>query len=168
MTDEPDLPDSVAFQGRQAFDDALRAQVEAAAQLPAAPVPRGLIWVDADFAEWGLDSPALMAGLSQFLRGSGRRLRMIAANWDVMPRRHPRFTAWRRDFAHVVEPFVTVEPVTLRPLALGPDSLIDVADTVYWRGLVMRAAASRAAVRPMIGQWLQASEPGWPATTLGL
>lgn len=166
MTDEPGASES--FQGRDAFGQCLRSQAAMAAALPAAPIPRELVWADEDFRDWPLDDAELIDSLTRFLRVPGRRLRLIAQRWDGADARHPRLARWRRDWSHAVEAFGGVEPLGLRPLALGPHSVIEVADTVYWRGQCRRDAPSRAVANAQLTQWIASCEAGWPVTTLGL
>lgn len=132
---------------------------------------RRILCIDPDFAEWPLDAPGLLDGLTAWLRGGQRQLVLLAASYDEVPRRHPRFVAWRRSFTHAVAAYVAPEDVSavLPTLLLDDDgTLVRLIDAVHWRG---RASAEEREARPwreQIDALLQRSEPGFPAQTLGL
>ncbi len=80
---------------RAAWQAALRWGLDAAMARGA----RRITCVDAGFENWPLDDPALLQRLTAWLRLPQRRLVLLARQYDEVPRRFPRFTAWRRDFA---------------------------------------------------------------------
>ena len=94
-----------------------------------------------------------------------------ARHYDEVPRRFPRFTAWRRDFAHAIDAWQAPQELSQDlPMLLLDDGPISVQliDDLHWRG---RAAADpRAATlwRERVDVVLQRSEPGFAASTLGL
>ncbi|MCL4697193.1 MAG: hypothetical protein KJ023_09115, partial [Burkholderiaceae bacterium] len=133
---------------------------------------RRIVCVDRDFAQWPLDTPALLDALTAWLkRGAHRQLVLLAATYDEMPRRHPRFVGWRRHFAHVVSPYGAPEDAaaTLPTLLLDDDgTLVRLIDPVHWRG---RASADERSVLPwreQIDALLQRSEAAFPVQSLGL
>lgn len=133
---------------------------------------RRIVCIDRDFALWPLDEPALLSSLTAWLKGGAQRqLVLLAATYDDVPRRHPRFVAWRRLFTHAVSPFVAPEDLAgaLPTLLLDDDgTLVRLIDAVHWRG---RASADERTVLPwreQIDAVLQRSEPGFPAQSLGL
>lgn len=132
---------------------------------------RRIVCVDPDFADWPLDAPALLEGLSAWLRTPQRRLVLLADRWDEMPRRHPRFVAWRPDWVHAVQ---TLSPTpgsdfVLPTLLLDDEDLVlRVADRVHWRGRAELDRRDAHAWRDEIDAVLQRSEPAFPAYHLGL
>ncbi|MBU6257251.1 MAG: hypothetical protein KGL18_19955 [Burkholderiales bacterium] len=64
---------------------------------------RRIVCVDVDFAAWPLDDSELLAALTAWLRLPMRRLVMLARAYDAVPRRLPRYTAWRRDWSHAID-----------------------------------------------------------------
>jgi hypothetical protein len=88
-----------------------------------------------------------------------------------VPRRFPRFTAWRRDFGHAVEPWQAPEELApdLPNLLLddGPVS-VQLVDERHWRGRAELEARSARLWRERIDVFLQRSTPAWPIVTLGL
>jgi hypothetical protein len=145
--------------GRSEFTHALRRSLAHAWQQR----ERELCLVDADFEIWSLDA------LNGWARLPQRRLMMVGSRFDTMARLFPRFTAWRRTFAHVVEAFATeVEPSQVPTLLLcGPASLM-LADRLRWRGRALSTDEEVADWREVVDVLLQRSEPGFGANTLGL
>src|SRR6185503_1255528 len=55
---------------------------------------RRLCWCDDDFAAWPLGEAGWIEQLTRWARVSGRELVVIARDYTVIERRHPRFAAW--------------------------------------------------------------------------
>ena len=136
---------------------------------PQAP-PTRLLLIDRDFAAWPLDEPQLLQGLADWMRLPGRRMSIVALDFDALARSHPRFARWRRDWVHRIEalcPADGVLPPGLRLLAAGP-VLLQWLDAPDWR---LRPITDRVQVQSLHEQcadFLQRCEPAWPSTTLGL
>lgn len=132
---------------------------------------RRITCVDPTFETWPLDDPALLAGLTAWLRLPQRRLVMLARQYDEVPRRFPRFTAWRRDFGHAVEPWQAPEELAsdLPNLLLddGPVS-VQLVDEMHWRGRAAVDARSATLLRERTDAILQRSTPAFAVATLGL
>ena len=132
---------------------------------------RRIVCVDRDFTIWPLDTPPLLDALGAWLRGGPRQLVLLGAHFDEVPRRHPRFVAWRRHFTHVVFPYAAPEDVaaTLPTLLLDDaGTMVRLIDPVHWRG---RTSADERTARPWrdeIDALLQRSEAAFPAQSLGL
>lgn len=132
---------------------------------------RRITCVDPGFENWPLDDPALLQRLTAWLRLPLRRLVMLARHYDEVPRRLPRFTAWRRDFAHAIDAWQA-------PLELSqdlPSLLVDdgpicvqLIDDVRWRGRAMVDQRAATLWRERIDVVLQRSEPAFAVSTLGL
>lgn len=132
---------------------------------------RRILCVDRDFAQWPLDAPELHARLTTWLKGPQRQLVLLAATYAEVPRRHPRFVAWRRNFAHAVFPFAAPEDQagTLPTLLLDDDgTLVRLIDPVHWRGRASADERSALPWREQIDAVLQRSEAAFPVQALGL
>lgn len=132
---------------------------------------RSLCWVDESFADWPLGDPILLDTLTRWLQRPQRRLLMLAAEFDQMATRQPRFTAWRPAWSHLIEarapaPEVAIDLPTLA-LDDGPVVLC-LHDRLNWRGLAAVDATRARAWRDRIDVALQQSEPAWPVRPLGL
>jgi hypothetical protein len=159
--------DVPVIDSRSAFISALHWGAEAAAARQA----RRIVLADADFAEWPLDDAWMLQRLARWLRLPQRRLVLLARSYDALPRRCPRFCAWRRDWSHAIEPHVVPGDLAADlPTLLVADAGITVhlVDGVHWRG---RASADPRDARTWVERCdvvLQRSEPGWAVHTLGL
>jgi hypothetical protein len=151
--------------GRSAFNDAVR---EALAQAVRGS-ERDLYFCDVDFEPWPLADPDVLAALDAWARLPQRRLVMVASTFDALPRRFARFTAWRRNWAHVVQGHVTdVEPSQVPTLLLAGASSLTLSDRLRWRGHRLDGDKDVADWREVLDVLLQRSEPGFGANTLGL
>lgn len=168
MTDPtPPAAPPAAVEGPEAWAQALLWGLQAAQARQA----RTLWCVDPDFGSWPLDDPAWTAGLAGWLRRPGRRVVMLAASWDAVPRTHPRFTAWRRDWVHVLDTRVPPRELAADlPAVLLDDGTVSVA--LLDRERLLGRASTEARTRwhwwQRLDAVLQRSEPGFPVTTLGL
>lgn len=169
MSDEM-VPTPPAIDSRAGFAAAIRWGFERA--MREGGRTRRIVCVDREFGAWPLDEPELLSQLTAWLKGGAQRqLVLLAASFDEVPRRHPRFVAWRRLFTHAVFPFEAPEDVAgaLPTLLLDDDgTLVRLIDPVHWRG---RASADERSVLPwreQIDAVLQRSEAAFPAQSLGL
>jgi len=160
-------PSGAAFAGRTAFHDALcRLFAEAARQ-----GARELLCSDTDFADWPLDDGRLLASLSAWARPQ-RRLLLLAARYDEVARRHPRWLAWRRTWTHCVscrqvdDDFAAAGVPTL--LIVPGSGTVRLLDRIRQRGVVSRAAGDVAHARNEFDAISQRSGETFGATTLGL
>lgn len=164
-----DTPLVPQIDSRRGFGEAIRWGFERA--MREGGRSRRILCVDRDFAEWPLDTPELLDGLTAWLRGAQRQLLLLAASYDEVPRRHPRFVAWRRSFTHAVFPYAAPEDIAaaLPTLLLDDEgTFVRLIDAVHWRG---RAYADEREARPwreQIDALVQRSEPAFPAHALGL
>jgi hypothetical protein len=132
---------------------------------------RCLTCVDAHFEDWPLDDPGLLQRLGAWLRLPQRRLVLLAADYGSVPARHPRFNAWRRDWAHAIQAWQPPEDLAPDlPTLLLDDRCVSVQliDPLHWRG--------RASLDPRVARnWqeridavMQRSGPAFPVIVLGL
>jgi hypothetical protein len=134
-------------------------------------VRRRITWVDSSFASWPLDDPALLGPLIPWLRLPLRRLVLLAASYDGVPREHPRFNTWRRPWVHAIDAWQAPPEMAadLPSLLLDDGTVVQLIDAEHWRG----RAQVNLRVRPMwlqqqIDVVLQRAEPAFPVNTLGL
>lgn len=141
-----------------------------AATEPVGTVPANILLIDSSFADWPLDDPAVMQALQRWMKPPGRRLRMVGLDFEALVRAHPRFSRWRRDWAHRIETWRPADGLwapDLRGLLAGPVAL-------QWLdapGGCLRRITGKLQVQDMHNRsaaFLQRCEPAWPATTLGL
>ena len=151
--------------GRSAFTAALHQALSQAARERA----RELCFVDPDFEAWPLDDPLVLSTLTAWARLPKRQLLLIACRFDDLPRRCPRFTAWRGDWAHVVECRVTeIETSQVPTLLLAGNHSLQLADRLQWRGHWLADDSEISAWREVVDVLMQRSEVDFPANTLGL
>ncbi len=129
------------------------------------------IWLcDADFADWPLNEAALIEHLTSWARAH-RKLTLVARHFDEVPRRHPRWVAWRRTWSHIVECRANneLEAGQMPTVLLAPGLVtVRLVDPVHWRGSVSRRSADAVQSRELIDAVLQRSEEAFPVTSLGL
>jgi len=152
---------------RAAFHDGLRWALEQACS----HATRTLWLVDRDFSEWPLGDAVFIGALGRWLRLPQRRLVLLAEDFEAVPRRHPRFVNWRRDWSHAVSAFVAPADLTgrLPTLLFGDTGLVlHLFDALHWRG---RAGLDEHVARGWhdeIDAVLQRSEAGFPVRIVGL
>lgn len=172
MNTPPPLPPSVPappppIDSRAGFAQAVHWGVAAAI----ARGTRRILCCDADFAAWPLDDDALHALLVPWLRQPQRRLVLLGGRFDEVPRRHPRFMRWRRDWAHAIEPMQAPEDAAADlPTLLLDDGpvVVELLDPVRVRGRAAVDAVAAQAWRERTDAWLQRSLPTLPVTSLGI
>jgi hypothetical protein len=159
------LPDTALIDGRSQFTAAVRLALAQAAHERA----RALCLVDPDFAAWPLEDPQVLGALTAWARLPGRRLLMVAGRFDRLSGRYPRFTAWRREWAHVIECHATeVEISQIPTLLLAGAHSLQLADRLQWRGHWLADDSEISAWREVVDVLMQRSEPDFPANLLGL
>ena len=132
---------------------------------------RQLLCVDARFEHWPLDDAALLTALGAWLRLPQRRLVLLAASFDEVPRRQPRFNTWRRDWAHAIACWQAPEEMAADlPTVLLDDGAVSVRliDAEHWRGRAEVDARGARLWRDRVDVVLQRSSPAFPVNTLGL
>jgi hypothetical protein len=162
--DDSALPEG-RFGGRSEFGDLIRRAFRAAASQGW----REIIICDADFDDWPLGERAVTDALGEWSR-SGRKLTMIAKNYDVVIRRHPRFVTWRRTWSHIVEcrAIASGHSENLPSAMWTPAWVFERLDLERSAGYCGHEAPRRVALREGLNERLLKSVPAFPATTLGL
>jgi hypothetical protein len=131
---------------------------------------RRTVWVDADFADWPLDDPALLQRVTDWLRLPQRRLQLLALDFEGV-RRRARFMACYRLWSHAISAHGPAQDdaATLPCLLLADDTaLVQLLDKTRWRGWTATDPAALQAWRERTDALLQRSAPAFPVTTLGL
>ena len=151
--------------GRSEFNVAVQRALAQAAQ----GVTRELCFVDPDFEVWPLEEPQVLSALTAWARLPKRQLLIIAGRFDELPRCCPRFTAWRRNWAHVIECRATdIEASQIPTLLLAGAHSLQLADRRQWRGHWLADDSEVSAWREVVDVLLQRSELAFAANTLGL
>lgn len=160
----PGLPQG-RFHGSAAFAELVRLSLSAAA----AQGWREIILSDSGFEDWPLGERAVAQSLNDWAR-SGRKLTMLAKNYDEVVRRHARFVTWRRSWAHVVECRAnSALSADDFPSALwSPVWVFQRLDLTRCTGISGSEAARRVALKERLDECLRRSSPAFPATTLGI
>jgi hypothetical protein len=96
---------------------------------------------------------------------------LLAADFAEVPRRQPRFVAWRALWAHAIEAWSPAEgDAADLPTRLVDDRAVSVQlhDAVHWRGRAELDVRSARLLRDEIDALLQRSQPAFPVNCLGL
>jgi len=132
---------------------------------------RTLVACDADFAGWPLDDARVLDALTRWA-APGRRLTLFALHYDAFVSLHPRWTAWRRTWSHLVDTRAAAEAGELPTLLLargdGHACTLRLVDAKRWRGTLSLRAEDAARARDQIDAISQRSVPAFAPTTLGL
>ena len=168
MATEPVLPAAPApgrFAGRIAFAQLIRDSLAAAGE-------QGwnqLILCDGGFEDWPLNEKEVIDSLNAWAR-SGRNFTIVAAQYDGIVRRHPRFVNWRRTWGHVVDSRICrqVDTVNFPSVLWSPRWALQRLDPVRCCGIAGAEPERIVQLREVLQELLQVSSPGFPATTLGL
>lgn len=131
-----------------------------------------LLMTDPDFAAWPLGLRTVSEAFDRWVRVAGQaRCTVLAAHFEVVPRRHPRWLAWRAKWGHRVrcleappECASAVRPTFMVSGVLG----LRLLEGRHGQGVWSRDPATLAAWRQEIDVILQRSHEAMPPTTLGL
>ena len=137
------------FEGRPAFAALVRQAFAAAA----AQGWREIILVDATFEDWPLGERAVAQSLNDWAT-SGRKLTMLAQNYDEVIRRHARFVTWRRTWSHIVDcrGSASVAASDLPSAFWSPGWVFERLDLVRSIGMAGSEAARRVALKERLAQ----------------
>ena len=160
----PELPQG-RFSGPAEFAELIRLAIATAA----VQGWREITLSDSTFEDWPLGERVVSQALNDWSK-SGRKLTMLAKNYDGVLRRHARFTSWRRTWAHIVDcRSNSVIAADDFPSALwSPVWVFQRLDLKHCAGIAGQEAARRVALREKLDDCLRRSSPAFPATTLGI
>lgn len=160
----PALPEGRLL-GRLAFADTVRAALAAAAV-------EGwslLVLADDDFSDWPLGERAVIHSLNGWAH-QGRRLRLLARDFQPLRLRQPRFVQWRTTWAHLIEahavPQASVQEIP--SVIWSPAWTLERLDPVRSNCVAERGAERRVALRERLDDWWAKGRPAFAPTTLGL
>lgn len=153
------------FSGPTAFSDLVRLALEAAAKQGW----REMILSDQDFHDWPLGERTVVQSLNDWA-GSGRRITLLAANYDDVYRRHARFVTWRKIWSHLIDCRVAGKGHAgdVPSAFWSPVWVVHRIDPVQMRGFSGADVASRVILRERLTELVLQSSAGFQATTLGL
>ena len=153
------------FSGHSEFAGLVRQALAAAA----AQGWRDMVWCDPDFADWPLGERAVAQALNDWAR-SGRKLTMLAENYDAVLRRHARFVTWRQTWSHAVECRKSGAASKGRlPSAIWSAGwMMERLDNQRCTGAAGAELARCIALKERLNEHLCASSAGFPSTVLGL
>lgn len=159
-------PAARRFSGPAALQEALLSALLQVAEAGAMRIEL----VDADFIAWPLDDARLLQALTAWARGPQRRLSMLARDFDDVPRKHPRFAVWRRQFAHVMvcRAAPEVDRSEFPTLLLAGDVGLHAGAGPRFAGRWLDEDADRRTWRGVVEAITQRSEAAFPAHPLGL
>lgn len=162
--DASGLPEG-RFGGRTEFGDLIRSAFRAAALQGW----REIIICDAGFDDWPLGERAVTDALGDWSR-TGRKLTMIAKNYDAVVRRHPRFVTWRRTWSHIVDcrAIASGQGDSLPSALWSPVWAFERVDLERSAGYCGYEASRRVALKENLNERILKSVASFPATTLGL
>ena len=163
------VPLPALLSGRFSGPHEFAALIRSALATAAAQGWREIILSDRNFEDWPLGELAVAKSLNDWSR-SGRRLTVLAKNYDEVIRRHARFASWRRTWAHIVEcrgnTHVSGDDF---PSALwSPVWVFQRLDLQRCTGISGAEAARRVGLKERLDECLRLSSPAFPGTTLGI
>ena len=161
----PDALPQGRFTGPIEFAELVRASFAAAAVRGW----REIIICDSTFEDWPLGERAVAQSLHDW-SSSGRKLTMLAKNYNEVMRRHARFVTWRRTWAHIVEcrANAAISPDDMPSALWSPAWVFQRLDLPRSTGVSGAEPARRVALRERLDECLKLSSPAFAATTLGL
>ncbi len=121
---------------------------------------------------WPWDDVGLLAALVPWLRQPQRSLVLLAADYQHMAQRFPRFAQWRRPWVHAVQawecPPEAVQALPAMALFDNQRVSVQLLDAETGRGRAALEVRHRLLLAQQTDAILQRSEAAWPAKTLGL
>lgn len=167
--EEPQLPLPALpvgrFAGRQAFQQLVRDALAHAAR----EGWRELVFSDATFADWPLHERAVAQALQDWSK-TGRHFTMVAIRYDEVLRDQARFVAWRKTWSHIIECRLSRQTDALDfPSGIwSPHWCMQRLDLPRSTGVCGREPDRLVQWREVLDEVLRQSQPGFPASVLGL
>jgi len=159
-------------EGRVAWQDALRAALISAC----AEGAREILCFDPDFTRWPWSELEVLAGLTAWARPP-RRLTLVAAQFDELQRRQPRFVSWRQRYDHCVSALAHEPQSGDRPdceaalIAVGSTGLLmslRLIDATRWRFTASFQKHDGILLKDWFDVAAQRCAAAFAASTLGL
>ena len=164
MNSDNILPEA-RFEGPLQFAEMIRLAFATAA----AQGWRDMIICDSTFEDWPLGERAVAQSLNDWAK-SGRKLTMLAKNYNEVMRRHARFVSWRRTWSHIIEcrANTAISPDDMPSAMWSPLWVFQRVDQARFIGFSGAEANRRVALKERLDECLKLSSLAFPATTLGL
>lgn len=130
---------------------------------------REIIISDRSFEDWPLGERAVAQSLHDWAN-AGRKLTMLAKNYNELTRRHARFVTWRRSWAHIVDcrGHAALSADDFPSALWSPVWVFQRLDLNRSTGIAGYEAARRVALKERLDECFRLSSPAFPATTLGI
>jgi hypothetical protein len=168
---EPSTPDALEplpkgrFAGREAFETSIRLSLAHAAREGWS----NICLMDADFADWPLGERGVEAALQDWSQ-TGRRMVLMAKQFDTLRARHHRFVAWRRQWGHIVECWqcTSADPLDFPSGMITPRWALHRVDREHGVCIAFTESSRILGLQELRNEWLRKCSPGFPATLLGL
>ena len=156
---------SGSFTGAQAFSQLVRDALATAAR----DGWNAMVWSDPSFLDWPLRERAVVESLNAWAR-SGRRLTLLAAQYDDVRRYHPRFVTWRSTWDHLLDCRVCkgVDSEEIPSALWSPHWVLRRLDLQRCTGNSGFEPQRRAALLEELEELRRQSGAGFAVTTLGL
>jgi hypothetical protein len=153
------------IEGRMAFEEVVRLSIEQAA----VQNWNHLCWMDSDFSDWPLGERRVYDALQAWSR-KGRRMVIMAKNYDRVIANHHRFVNWRRQWAHIIECWQCPQATeTEFPSAiLTPAWSMQRSDPERYISHATLDGAQLLGLDELRQYWIERSSRGFPAHVLGL
>jgi hypothetical protein len=153
------------FGGHTEFAELVRVALAAAA----AQGWREIILCDRNFEDWPLGERAVAQSLQDWSK-SGRKLTLLAKNYNEVMRRHARFVTWRRTWAHIIDcrANAAISDDDMPSALWSPGWVFQKLDIARCTGMSGSEAARRVALKERLDECLKLSSPAFAASTLGL
>ncbi|MBI5275726.1 MAG: hypothetical protein HY854_04635 [Burkholderiales bacterium] len=153
------------FQGREEFQQLVRDALATAAR----DGWHEIILCDATFDDWPLYERAVADSLQAWSK-SGRKMTLLAKNYDIMIRKHARFVTWRRTWTHIIDARAcpSADPLELPSAIWSPAWVLERRDLDHSAGICGSEPDRRVLLRQALQEWLQKSTPSFPSATTGL
>lgn len=154
-----------AFSGPTEFAQLVRDALACAAQQGWSE----MVWSDANYEDWPLRERAVVESLQAWAR-NGRKLVLLAQNYESMIRYHARFVRWRTTWGHLIDCRVCkgVDGSDFPSALWSPHWVMRRLDVVRSTGVAGREAQRRVFLKEELDECQRHSSPGFSATTLGL
>lgn len=166
MTEPADALPTGRFDGREAFRQLVRDALQHAEREGWAE----LLLCDANFHDWPLGEQAVVQTLDQWAR-SGRRLTLLAGEFDTIVRQHSRFRQWRVRWDHIVtcRKAAAAYAQDVPSAIWSPHWVLERRDPLRCIGVAGAEPERRVLLRESLDEWLERkSSSSFPASTLGL
>ena len=153
------------FAGRLAFAQLVRDALATAAR----EGWRELMLCDATFEDWPLRERAVVESLHAWAK-SGRKITVLATNYEGVLRNQPRFVEWRKTWSHIVEcrRCRGADPLDFPSAIWSPAWVMQRLDLARSTGFCGPEPSRRVRLRELLDEKIRGSSPGFAATTLGL